>query len=101
MIFLVVVYMWELDHKTLVPENWCLQIVVLEKTLESPLESKEIKLVNPKGSQSWIFIERTHAKDEALVLWLPDVKSWLTGKEPDAGEDQRQEKRMALDEMVR
>ena len=76
--------------------------VVLEKTLESPLDSKEIKLVNPKGNQPWIFIERTDAKAEAPVLWPPDVKSQLTGKDPNAQNDWRQkEKRVAKDEMVR
>ena len=75
--------------------------MVLEKTLESPLDCKEIKPGNPKGNQSWIFIGRTYAEAEALILWLPDVKSWLTGKDPDAGKDWRQkEKGMTEDEMV-
>ena len=74
--------------------------MVLEKTLESPLDSKEIKLVNPKEYQSWIFIRRTN--DEALILWPPEAKSQLTGKDPDAGKDWRQnEKGEAEDEMVR
>ena len=78
--------MWEMDHKEgWVPKNWCFQIVVLKKTLESPSDSKEIKPVNPKGNQSWIFIGRTDA--EAPVLWPPDVKSLLTGKDLDAGKD--------------
>ena len=76
--------------------------MVLEKTLESPLDDKEIKPVNPKGNQSWIFIGRTDAEAEALVFWPPDVKSRLTGKDPDAGKDWGQEeKRVAEDEVVR
>ena len=87
------VRMWELDHKEgWAPENWCFRTVVLEKTLESPLDSKEIKAVNPKGNQSWIFIGRTDAEAEAPILWPPDAKSWLTGKDSDAGKDWRQEK---------
>ena len=77
------------------------QIVVLEKTLESPLDCKEIKPVNPKGNQSWIFIGRTDAEAEAPALWLPHAKSWLTGKDPDAGRDWGQEEKGATeDEMV-
>ena len=80
----------------------CFWTVVLEKTLESPLVSKEMKLVNPKGNQPWIFIGRTDAEAEAPILWPPDEKSWLTGKDPHAGEDQRQkEKGMTEGEMVR
>ena len=80
--------MWELDHKEgLAPKNWCIQIVVLEKTLESLLDSKEIKPVDHKGNQSWIFIGRTDAEAEAPTRWPPDVKSWLIGKDPDAGKD--------------
>ena len=76
--------------------------MVLEKTLESPLDSKEIKPVNPKGNQPWIFIGKTDAEAEAPILWLPDVKSWLIGKDPDAGKDWRQNKKGAAeDEMVR
>ena len=95
------VWMWELGHKeSSAPKNWCFWIVVLEKTLESLLDSKEIKLVNPKGNQSWMFIERTEAKAEAPVLWPPDVKNWLIGKDPDAGKDwRRQEKGMTENEM--
>ena len=74
--------------------------MVLEKTLEGPLDSKEIKPVNPKENQSWIFTGRTDAEAEAPILWPPDVKSWLTGKDPDAGKDWRQEKGMTEDEMV-
>ena len=100
--FLVVVWMWELDHKEgWVPKNWCFWTVVLENTLESLLDCKEIKPVNPKGNQSWIFIGRTDAEDEAPVLWLPGGKSQLTGKDPDAGEDWGQEEKgMTEDEMV-
>ena len=95
------VRMWELDHKEgWVPKTWCSLTVVL-KTLESPLDSK-IKPVNPKGNKSWIFTGRTEAEAEALVLWLPDVKSLLIGKDSDAKKDWRQkEKSMAEDEMVR
>ena len=96
------VQMWELDHKEgWMPKNWCFWIVVLKKTLKSPLDSKEIKQVNPKGKQAWIIIGRTDAKAEAPILWPPDMKSWLTGKDPDAGKDWRQkEKRAAEIEMV-
>ena len=82
------IWMWELNHKEgWVPKNWCFWIVVLEKTLENPLYCKEIKLVNPKGNQSWVFTGRTDAK--APILWLPDVKSWLSGKDSDAGRNWR------------
>ena len=75
--------MWELDHKeSWALKNWCFWTVGLEKTLESPLDCKEIKPVHPKGDQSWIFIGRTDAEAEAPILWPPDVKNWLTGKEP-------------------
>ena len=91
--------MWELDHKEgWVLENWCFWIVGLEKILESPLDSKEIKPVNPKGNQPWIFIGRPDAK--APVLWPPDVMSWFIGKDPDAGKGWGQEeKRASEDEM--
>jgi len=80
------VWMWELDHKeSWAPKNWCFWTVVLEKTLESPLDCKEIKPVNSKGNQSWIFIGRTDADTEAPIIWPPDGKSCLTGKDPDAG----------------
>ena len=94
--------MCELDHKECwVVKNWCFQIVVLEKTLESLLDSKEVKPVNPKGNQPWIFIGRNDAEAEAPVLWLPDAKSWFIGKDPDAGKDWRQkEKGVTEDEMV-
>ena len=82
--------MWELDYKeSWAQKNWCFWTVVLEKTLKSPLDSKEIKPVNPKGNQSWIFIGRTDAEAEAPILWPLDVKIWLTGKDPDAGKDWR------------
>ena len=75
------VYMWDLDHNEgWVPMNWCFQTAVLEKTLESPLDSKEIKPVNPKGNQPWIFTGRTDAEAEAAILWSPDAKSWFIGK---------------------
>ena len=84
--------MWELDHKEgQVLKHWCFWIVVMEKTLESPLDSKEIQPVHPKGNQSWIFIGRTDAEAEVLILWPLD-KNWLIGKDPDAGKDWRQEK---------
>ena len=80
------VQMWELDHKeSWALKNWCFWTVVLEKTLESPLDCKEIQTVHPKGNQSWIFIGRTDAEAEAPILWLPDVKILLIGKDPDAG----------------
>ena len=83
-------------------QNWCLQIVVREKILESPLDSKEMKPVNPKGNQPWIFTGRTDAEAEGPILWLPVAKNWLIRKDPDAGKDWRQkEKGEAEDEMVR
>ena len=95
------VQIWELDHKEgWVPKNWFFQIVALEKTLESSLDCKEIKPVNPKGNQPWTFIGRTDAEAEAPVLWLPDATSWFTGKDPDAGKIWAQEKRVTEDEMV-
>ena len=88
------VWMWELDYKeSWAPKNWCFWTVVLEKTLESPLDSKEIQPVHPKGNQSWIFIERTDVDAETSILWPPDAKNWLTGKDPDSGKDWRQEER--------
>ena len=76
-------WMGELDHKEgWVPKNWCFWTVVLEKTLESPLDWKEIKPINPKGNQSWIFIGRTDAEADAPILWAPDAENWLTGKDP-------------------
>ena len=87
------VWMWELDYKeSWVPKNWCFWTVVLQKTPESPLDCKEIKPVNSKENQSWIFTERTDVEVETPILWSPDGKNWLTGKDPDAGKDWRQEK---------
>ena len=95
------IWMWELDHKEgWAPKNWCFRTVVLEKTLESPLDSKEIQPVNPTENQPWIFIGRTDA--EAPILWLLDVESRLNGKDPDAGKDWGQEEKgVTEDEMVR
>ena len=88
MVFLVLIWMWELDHKeSWAPNNWCFWTVVLEKTLESPLYCKEIKSPNPKRSQPWIFIGRTDTETEAPILWPPDAKNWLIRKDPDAGKD--------------
>ena len=94
------VWMWELNHKEgWAPKNWCFWTVALEKTFESPLDSKEIEPVNPKGTQSWIFIGRTDA--EAPILWPPDVKCWLIRKDPVAGKVRKQEEKgMREDEMV-
>ena len=94
--------MWELDYKeSWVLKNWCLWTVLLEKTLESPLDSKEIQPVHPKGNQSWIFIGRTDFEAKNPILWPPDVKNWLIWKNPDAGKDWGQEEKgMTEDEMV-
>ena len=94
--------MWELDHKeSWAPKNWCFWIVVLGKTLESPLDSKEIKPVNSEGNQPWIFTGRTDAKAEAPLLRPPDEKSWFIGIDPDAGKDWGQEEKgMTEDEMI-
>ena len=96
------VWMWELDHKeSLALKNWCFWTVVLEKILESPLDSKEIQPAHPKGDQSWLFIGRTDAEAETPILWPPDAKNWLTGGDSDAGKDQRQEEKgMTENEMV-
>jgi len=91
--------MWELDHKESWVQNWCFWTVVLEKTLESPLDCKKIKPVNPKG-QSLIFTGRTDTEAETPILWPPDAKNWLIWKDPDAGKDWRQEKGTTEDEMV-
>ena len=86
--------MWELDYKeSWVPKNWYFWTVVLEKTLESPLYCKEIHPVHPKGDQSWVFIGRTDVEAETPVLWPPDAKNWLIGKDPDAGKDWRWEEK--------
>ena len=88
------VWMKELDYKeSWVPKNWCFWTVVLEKTLESPLDCKEIQPVHPKGDQPWLIIGRTDAEAETPVLWPPDGKSWLIGKDPDAQKDWRQEEK--------
>ena len=90
MVFPVVMYGWELDHKEGWGwKYWCFWTVVLKKTLESPLDCKEIKPVNPKWNQPWTFIGRIDAKAESLILWPCDSKNWLTGKDPDAGKDWR------------
>ena len=92
MVFPVV--MWELDYKeSWAPKNWCFWTTVLEKTLQSPLESKEIQPVYPKGNKSWIFIGRTDAEAETPIFWPPDVKNILTGKDPDVPKDWRQEEK--------
>ena len=86
--------MWELDcEESWVPKNWCFWTVVLEKTLESPLDCKEIQPVHPKGDQSWLFIGGTDAEAETPILWPPHAKSWLIGKDPDAGRDWGQEEK--------
>ena len=86
--------MWELDYKEVwALKNWCFWTVVLEKTLESPLDCKEIQPVHPKRDHSWVFIGRTDAEGETPILWLPDAKSWLIGKDPDAGKDWGQEEK--------
>ena len=93
--------MWELDYKeSWVPKNWHLWTVVLEKTLESPLDCKDIQSVHPKGDRSWVVIGRTDAEAETPILWPLDVKNWFILKDPDAGEDWRQEKGITEDEMV-
>ena len=96
------VWMWELDYKeSWVPKNWCFWTVVLEKTLESPLDCKEFQPVHPKGNQSWIFIGRTDADAETPILWPPDVKNWLIWKGLDAQKDWKQEEKgKTEDEMV-
>ena len=94
--------MWELDHiESWVPKNWCFWTVVLEKTLESPLDCKEIQPVHPKENQSWIFIGRVVTEAETPILWPPNAKSWFIGKDSDAGKDWGQEEKgMTEDEMV-
>ena len=96
------VWMWELDYKeSWVPKNWCFWTVVLEKTLESALDCKEIQPVHSEGNQFWLFIGRTNAEAETPILWPPNVKNWLIWKDPDAGKDWRQEEKgMTEDEMV-
>ena len=95
------VWMWELDYKGWTPKNWCFWTVVLEKTLESPLDCKESQPVYPKGNQSWVFIGRTDAEAETPILWPPDVKNWFIWRDRDAGKDWRwDEKGTTEDEMV-
>ena len=96
------VWMWELDYKeSWVPKNWCFWTVVLEKTLQCPLDCKEIQPIHPKGDRSWLFTVRTDAEAETPILWPPDAESWLFWKDPDAGKDWGQEKKGTTeDEMV-
>ena len=96
------VQIWELDHREgWVQNNWCFRVVVLEKTLESPLDCKEVQPVHPKENPSWVFIGRIDAEAETPIFWPPDAKNWLIGKDPDAGKDWRwKEKRMTEDETV-
>ena len=95
------VWVWDLDYKeSWAQKNWCFWTVVLEKTLESPLDCKEIQPVHPKGDQSLVFIGRTDVEAETPIYWPPDVKSWLIWKDPDAGQDWGQEKGMTADEMI-
>ena len=92
------IWTWELDSKeNWAPKNWSFWTVLLEKTLESPLDSKEIQPVYPKGNWSWIFIGKTDAEVETLILWPPDAKNWLIGKDPDAGKGWRQEEKGMTD----
>ena len=102
MVFPVVVYKCELDYKeSWMPKNWCFWTVVLEKTLESPLDCKEIQPVHPKGDQSSVFIRRTDAEAETPIFWPPDAKSWLIWKDHDSGKDWGQEEKgVPEDEMV-
>ena len=96
------VWMWELDYKeSWVLKNWCFWTVVLEKTLDSPLDCNEIQPVHPKGDQTWVFIERNDVEAETLIIWPPDAKNWLVWKDPDAGKNWGQEeKEVTEDEMV-
>ena len=102
MVFPVVMYRCELNLKECwAPKNWCFWTVMVEKTLESPLDSTEIQPVHPKGDQSWVFIGRNDAEAETPIVWPPHAKSWLTGKDPDAGRDWGQEEKgMTEDEMA-
>ena len=95
------VWMWELDHnESWAPKNWCIWTVVLQKTLESPLGCKEIQLINPKENQSWISIGRAEDEAEASILWPPDAKNWLSGKDPGAGIDWRQEEKGTTEDEI-
>ena len=101
MVFPVVMHGCERDcEEGWVPKNWCFWTAVLEKTLESPLNCKKIQLVHPKGDQSWVFIGRTDAEGETLILWPPDAKSWLIGKDPDAGKDWGQEEKETTEDEI-
>ena len=93
--------MWELDcEESWVPKNWCFWTLMLEKTLESPLDYKEIQWVHPKGNQPWIFSGRTDAEAEVPIFWLPDTRSWHIGKDPDAGKDWREEEKGTTEEDI-
>ena len=95
------VWMWDLDHKeSWALKNWCFWTVVLEKTLKSPLDCKEIQQVHPKGDQSWVFIGRTDVEAETPILWPPDAKNWLIWKDPDAGKDWRQEEKGTMENEI-
>ena len=95
------VWMWELDSKeSWAPKNWWFWTVILEKTVAGPLDCKEIQPVHPKGNQSWIFIGRTDAEAETPILWPPDAKSWLIGKDPDAGKDWRWEEKGETEDKI-
>ena len=95
------VWMWELDYKeSWALKNWCFWTVVLEKALERLLDSKEIQPVHPKGNQVWIFIGRTDAEAETQLLWPPDAKNWLIGKDPDAGKDWRWEEKGTIEDEI-
>ena len=95
------VWMWELDYKEIwVPKKWCFWTVVLEKTLESPLDCREIQPVHPKWNQSWIFIGRTDAEAETPILWPTDAKNWLIWKDPDAGKDWGQEEKVMTKDKI-
>ena len=95
------IWMWELDcEESWAPKNWCFWTVVLEKTLKSPLDYKEIQPVHPKGDWSWVFIGRTDAEAETPMLWPPNAKNWLIGKDPDAGKDWRQEEKGTTEDEI-
>ena len=101
MVFPVVMYgceSWTIYKENWEPKNWCFWTVVLEKTLQSPLDCKEVQPVHPKGNQSWVFIGRTDTEAETSVLWPPDAKNWLIWKDPDAGKDWRQEEKGMTEE---
>ena len=95
------IWVWELDHEEgLTLKNWCFWTLVLEKTLESPLDSRDIKSINPKGNQSWIFIGRTDVEAETPILWPPEAKNWLIGKDLDAQTDWGQEEKGTTEDEV-